>query len=295
MVKPWFLPANLGKTLVPWSDLVRSELDPRKGRRAQHTVVTQPRMSKRQKLESQAESPFTTAAGADDGDAVLVLHDATLVRVHSALLAVGSSVMRDAVHLAQADITDLMRIPLPSTSAEEADALVAMLYSQRPDSYACSLPLDQLLLLHKICHRLSFEGLLGVIDTALTRHTGSLCPDQLQSRELPVNYLTPQNATELYWEASSRNLGTFQAACARYIGSHIRQIAEAAPSDALGPIIMETAAFSKSGRVARQIEEDIREVMLKLNMHMSWTTSNYSLNSYQRLLLQLLDKAKALL
>ena len=240
------------------------------------------------------ESPSTTAAGADDGDAVLVLHDSNLVRVHSALLAVGSSVMRDAVHLAQADVTELMRIPLPSTSAEEAKALVVMLYSQRPESYAYSLPLEQLLLLSRICHRLSFEGLLGVIDSALTRHTGSLCPDQLQGRELP-NYLTPQNATELYWEASSRNLGAFQAACARYIGSHIRQIAETAPSDALGPVVMETAAYSKSGRVARQIEEDIREIMLKLNMNMSWTTSNYSIDSYQRLLLQLLDKAKALL
>ena len=107
-------------------------------------------------------------AQAREGDVELVLDCGTELAVHAAFLELGSCVLKEAVHLARAAERGKLRIPLPSTSAAEARALLLVLYSKRPESCALALPLETLRLLSNICHRFVFEDLKALVDEALT-------------------------------------------------------------------------------------------------------------------------------
>ena len=180
-------------------------------------------------------------ASAEKGDVELILDDGTALRVHSAFLVVESPVLEDAVSLAREDKgedkADMLRVPLPSVAVEEAQALISVLYSTGRDSYALSLSFEQLPLLVKICHQLGFQKLLCVVEQALVRHTGEFCPAEVQLQQ----YVTCKNAIELYWTARSKGLDSLQASCADYIAANVKKVAEAAPTDALAPVLAAVA------------------------------------------------------
>lgn len=203
--------------------------------------------NKRQREQDQPlAAPVTGLAQAEDGDALLVLDDGTAVSVHSALLAIKSSTLRDTVDLAiEHSRGGSLQIPLPSTTAEEARALVVLLYSPRQESHMLGLPPADLQLLSSICHRFAFEGLLGLVDEALAKHSGGHCPEELHRAAAPVSFLTPGNVTQLYWGARSKGLTNFQEACASYIAAHAREVAEAAPADPLAPVLAQVAKGSR--------------------------------------------------
>ena len=205
---------------------------------------------RRERLKAQAV--FSSSAGpdqAEDGDAELVLDDGSTLRVHATLLALNSSVMKDVVSLAQAGERSLLRIPAPSTTLDEARALTLLLYSKRQESYIVGLPLAELLHLSSICHRFHFEDVLGLVDSALARNTGGCCTSMLQPQAAPKQYLTPENFSELYWDARCKGLSLFQNACAIYNADHMAEIAEAAPTDALGPVLVQAAKRQRQMKV----------------------------------------------
>ena len=196
-------------------------------------------------------------AQARDGDAELVLDDGSEMAVHAALLELGSCVLKDAVHLARAAERGKLRIPLPSTSAAEARALLLVLYSKRRESCVLALSLEQLRLQSNICHRFVFEDLMALVDEALARHSREFCPGNVRPQLQPEQYLRPDNVAELYWDARSKGLDSFQKACAAFIGAHIHQVAEAAPTDAMGPILSEAAACTANRGQSKSIESDL--------------------------------------
>ena len=88
------------------------------------------------------------------------------------------------------------------------------------------------------------EDLLQLVDQALARRSEEFCPDTLKAEADLKQYLAPENATILYWEARYKGLKDFQAACASYIGAHVKEVAKAAPTDPLGPVLVQAAARS---------------------------------------------------
>ena len=159
-------------------------------------------------------------ARADDGDAELLLDDGSVLKVHSALLAVGSSVLHDAVQLARKELGDLLRIPLPGTTLAEARALVQLLYSQRREHYAIQLGLGELMTLAHVCHSFAFEDLTAVIDMALTKQSGP-APDMVPIEPAGQTSLKSDNVVELYTQARCQQLPYFQGACPHFIGAHM--------------------------------------------------------------------------
>lgn len=125
-------------------------------------------------------------------------------------------------------------------------------YSKRPESYTQNLDLQELRLLSSVCYRFVFEEQLGLVDEALAKHSGSCCPALLLEDVEFQQYLTPDNATELYWDARAKGLQHFQQACAKYIGTHISEVAKAAPTDALGPVLQQAALFMRQQVLAAQ-------------------------------------------
>ena len=201
------------------------------------------KMTKKHKGQDRIPAPRSSATPSqgDDGDAEILLDDKTTVPVHSQLLALKSSVLRDVVLLAGDEGRGRKQIPLKSTPRAEASALVVLLYSSTPESYVLGLPLESLRQLRNICHRFAFEDFLTMLDQALARHTGAACPQGLDVQAKPEVYLSPANAAELYWSARSQGLDNFSLACANYIGAHVKEVAEAASEDALGPVLVQAA------------------------------------------------------
>ena len=188
--------------------------------------------------------------GADDGDAELVLEDGSALKVHSALLALGSSILHDAVQLAHKDSGDKLRISLAATTLAEAQALVELLYSQRRDYYAAQLKLEELTTLADVCHRFAIEDLTAMIDTALTKQSGP-APDMVSTEAAGRPSLKPDNVEELYTQARNLQLPYFQGACAHYIGTHMGEVAQAMPAHPLGPILKSAASANKADKAAR--------------------------------------------
>ena len=203
-------------------------------------------------------------AQASKGDADIALEDGQTFRVHSALLAVSSPVLQDAVHLAHTKDPITLSISMPCTSADELLALLEALYSQRPESHLTSLPLSQLRLLSSICHRFNFEHLLAMLDQALTRHAGQAHYSE-ETQPLPQQYLAPDNAAVLYWDARAKGCIKFEAACARFIAANMKEVAKANPDDALGPILRE-AAKCRRPAAQQSAEAHLEKAMKMLNM-----------------------------
>ena len=65
---------------------------------------------------------------------------------------------------------------------------------------------------------------------------------------------------ELYWDARSKGLDSFQKACAAFIAAHIHEVAEAAPTDPLGPILSPAAARTVSGKGIKIMQSDLEEI-----------------------------------
>ena len=139
---------------------------------------------------------------AKSADAEVVLDDGRTYNVHAALLALGSSVLSDVVQLAsEKKGQKRLRVPLPTTTGDEAQALILLLYSSRRESYALGLPLEQLCLLSAVCNRFSFEDILGLVDQTLAKHSGDSCPQEVQGQPELEQYLQPANAAAMYWDA----------------------------------------------------------------------------------------------
>ena len=220
-------------------------------------------------LDMPAAEPDTPASGAlppqtSKGDAKIVLDDGQTVQVHSALLALGSNVLEEALQLAQADGRDgSVRVPLPSTSFEELQALLRALYARRIESHLIRVPSEELCLLSSVCHRFNFEDLLSIIDQALARHAGhEELAEELRSQIQVEQYLKPDNAAALYWDARSKGLKSFEAACGSYIGAHVKEVADASPSDALGPILRHLSKHPKPW--GNDVEHVIAELKLAM-------------------------------
>ena len=218
------------------------------------------------------EQEWVSPVHAKNGDAELVLDTATALQVHSAFLVVESPVLVEAVTLAQQRGQDKLRLPLPSTSVEEAQALVSFLYSTRRESYALGLPLDRLRLLVNICHQFAFQGLLDIVEQALARHAGTCCPPHVQPEAQPAQFLTPENAPELYWVCHSKGLKTFQAACANYIAANLELVADKALTDDIGPLL---AVVARTSCRLTTIEEELGRVK---NWFQASSTASYNGN-----------------
>lgn len=204
-----------------------------------------------------AASDCAQPALASDGDAWLLLDDGQTLQVHAALLRLQSPVLRDAVDLANENGPGVRQIPLPSTPVAEAKALVELLYSKRPESYVTALPLEHLCQLVEICHRFGLDDSLAIVEEAMARRTGSsLCLRQAQHQI--VQDLKPDSVIELYQYARSKGLKHFQLGCAAYIAANARQVAEAAPEDALGPVLMEVA--EQSSYMAARLQHALMRV-----------------------------------
>ena len=186
------------------------------------------------------------------------------LQVHSVLLTLGSAVLHDAVGLAQKKQGQLLKIPLPATPAAEAQALVQLLYSQRPESYALGQTIEHLVMLATVCQRFAFQELVSLCDEALTKLCGP-APDKMLSEPTSTELFTPANAAGLYWEARAQCLPHFAAACAHYIGQHVGEVAQAACADALGPVLQAAASAASAASCNRQakisaLESSIRKV-----------------------------------
>ena len=182
-----------------------------------------------------------------------MLDDGSALKVHSALLALGSSILHDAVQPARKDSGDKLRISLPATTLAEAQALVELLYSQRRDYYAAQLRLEELMTLADVCHRFAFEDLTAMIDTALTKQSGP-APDMVPTEAAGHSSLKPDNVVELYTQARNLQLPYFQGACAHGICAHMGEVAQAIPADPLGPILKSAASANKADKAARGAE-----------------------------------------
>ena len=201
-------------------------------------------------------------------DAVLVLDDGKTFAVHSALVALGSTILEDAVHLAHEEDQATARISLPSTSETEAQALVFFLYSKRPESYTRQLDLEALQRLARVGHRFGFQDLLGVVDEALAAGCGASSPEALGTQQSQARqHLNPENAVELYNEARCKGLTSFQAACAHHIAAHSAAVAECAPADGLGPVLAQVAKLhvlrSPLQALQKDMEKELRLFMVE--------------------------------
>ena len=202
---------------------------------------------------------------ANDADAEVVLDDSSRFNVHVALLALGSPLLKDVVQLASKQSRQQrLKVPLPSTTCDEAVALINLLYSSRRESYASALPLEQLCLLSSVCNRFSFEDILGLVDQTMAKHSGDSCPQQLKGQPDLKQYLKPGNAAAMYWDARAKGLSSFEMACAHYIGTHVREVAGAAPKDALGPVLLQaaihTVALSTIQGVKADLEQGLQQI-----------------------------------
>ena len=157
------------------------------------------------------------------------------------------------------------QIPLKSTPRAEASALVLLLYSSTPESYVLGLPLESLRQLCNICHRFAFEDFLTMLDQALARHTGAASPQILDIQTKSEVYLSPANAAELYWSARSQGLNNFSLACANYIGAHVKEVAEAAPEDALGPVLVQAAKHGVDVKLLHGISKDLQQGLYQVD------------------------------
>ena len=136
-------------------------------------------------------------------------------------------------------------------------ALSRLLYSSRRETYAAALPLEQLCLLSTVCHRFSFEDLLGPVDQTIAKHSGDICPEELQGQPTFEQYLKPENAAAMYWDARAKGMDSFQVACANYTGAHV-EVAEAAPEDALGPVLVQAAKHGMDHEKLHAIKEHVQ-------------------------------------
>ena len=233
---------------------------------------------------------------AEDGDALLVLVDQITAPVHSQLLVLKSPILRDAVHLALQQTRSAngkLRIPLNRTTVAETNEMLALLYSSKPESHILGLPLEKLQLLCNICHYCNFADFLPVIDQALARRSGDSCPKELVSQVAIAQCLRPENAAELYWYARTFQLDHFQAACAHYIGSHVREVAEATPTDALGPVLAHVAVSAGSADVVEELELELQQIMQLFSVSTS-SPSGYSSGSHQKRLCKMYELVKRL-
>ena len=238
-------------------------------------------------MTQKSAAPWAGPAQAEKGDAEVVLDDHSTYSIHSALLTLESSVLEDVLQLAHKGGTRI-HIPLMLTSAEEMHELLGLLYSKRRESYLLGLTQGQLLLLLCVCDRFRMEDLMKMIDQALASHTGEFRPDDVSKQAALVQHLTPANASELYWEARSKKLEKFQMSCAAYIGAHVKEVAEAAPTDPLGPILNKVVdTYLKP--TMREFENMVLEIMRMLSVQ---EQGNYG-NNHQGKLLQLLAKVRA--
>ena len=227
----------------------------------------------------QSKASHSMPAQASKGDANILLKDGQSFRVHSALLALNSPVLEDAVDLTQAEGQAIASIRLPSTSAEELQALLEALYSQRLESHMNRLPLSQLRLLSSVCHRFSFQDLLSLLDQALAKHAGEAhAPEGLQVK--PEQYLTFDNAAELYWDARAKGFSAFETACASFIGANMKAVAEATPDDGLGPILNAAAAV-KSHQAAVQPQVLAAKAHLQQGMQALGVTATSKSNGWR--------------
>ena len=112
-----------------------------------------------QKRVSAARCVFP--AQSEKGGADVLMDDGSSFRVHSTLLTLESPILEDVVSLAQREGRARTRIPLRSTSVQELQALIGLLYSKRRESYLLDLPLEQLGYLSSVRHRFSMDELLG--------------------------------------------------------------------------------------------------------------------------------------
>ena len=135
------------------------------------------------------------------GDAEFHLDDGQTMLVHSALLVIHSPVFNDAIRLASDQGQVKLRVPLPDT--EEAKTLLSFLYSPRPESPVLGLALSEYLLLHSVCHRFCFEDVLSLLDESLAKHNGQFSSGELRAHLQPAQYLKPENAASLYWDAQA--------------------------------------------------------------------------------------------
>ena len=53
--------------------------------------------------------------------------------------------------------------------------------------------------------------------------------------------------------------------CAKFIGMHVKEVAEAAPTDALGPILTQAAEYAGGGTL-REFKGDLKEIMRQLGL-----------------------------
>ena len=162
--------------------------------------------------------------------------------VHSVYLELRSEVMEEAVRLArEQELADgKLRIPMPSTSVEEGQALLAILYSEQAESYIDQLSCEAATLLAAVSHRFAFLGILQVVDRSLA----SKCGSQAQGSATGHNTcLSTINAVPLFWEARSRGLPLFEAECAHFIGRNITSVQVKDPSDPLAAILQQAAKF----------------------------------------------------
>lgn len=99
-------------------------------------------------------------------DAVLVLDTGEQLPVHSCFLQHKSTVLAEAVRLAQQSRNQdgKTTVPLPSTSEEEARLLIALVYAHHPDWYLADLDRDDFWPLIRACHRFGFDNLLKALD-----------------------------------------------------------------------------------------------------------------------------------
>ena len=200
-------------------------------------------------------------AQASEGDAYLVLDDGQTVQVHSLLLTLHSVVLKDAVQLAQEAQHEVLQIPIPSTPAEEAIALVKVLYSKTPESHILSLALEHLCKLANVCHRFALGDCLTLVDQALAKHTAECCPVLLRAQAQSEQNLSSDNVVELYWDACAKGMENSKAACATFIGAHVREVAAAASKDPLGPVLMEIARLQLAG------SNDVRDSDVRADLY----------------------------
>ena len=227
----------------------------------------------------ETDSGISCCEQAKSADAEVVLDDGRTYKVHAALLSLGSSVLCDVVQLAsEKKGQKRLQVPLPSTTGDEALALIKLLYSSRRESYASALSLEQLCMLSSVCNRFSFEDTLGLVDQSLARHSGDSCPQELQGHPDLEQYLKPENAAAMYWDARAKGLSSFQLACAKYIGKHVKEVAEAAPKDALGPVLIEAAAHTLGSSSIQDIKADLEQGLQQI----SYISSSHSHSNYRQ-------------
>ena len=111
-----------------------------------------------------------------NNDAVMVLDSGRRLPFHSDLLELRSQPLADTIALAAESTKDKhhpRHVPLPSTPDEEAQLLLTVAYSQRPERLLHSWDKLQLLALACLCHRFAMQQLLAMIDEAGTHALAS--------------------------------------------------------------------------------------------------------------------------